>query len=119
MRLLVCGDRNWSNRQFLYDTLDDLLEESETPIVVIHGAARGADTMAGEWGMSHKLLVLEYPAQWHVYGKSAGPIRNRQMLEEGKPELVYAFHQNIAISKGTKDMVAQAQKAGIRTKVVP
>ena len=51
-------------------------------------------------------------------GGAAGAIRNGQMLTEGKPDLVVAFHGNISISKGTKNMVEQATKAGIRCIVV-
>ncbi|KKN01348.1 hypothetical protein LCGC14_1128740 [marine sediment metagenome] len=53
-----------------------------------------------------------------MYGKAAGPIRNKQMLDEGQPHLVLAFHDNIEESTGTKDMVKQAAKRGIETLVI-
>lgn len=43
------------------------------------------------------------------YGKSAGPIRNQTMLDDGKPDLVLAFPGG----RGTADMVAKAEKHGI------
>jgi len=39
------------------------------------------------------------------------------MLDEGKPTYVLAFHDNLAESKGTKDMVTRAKKAGIPVEV--
>jgi hypothetical protein len=63
------------------------------------------------------LEVRKYPAKWHTYGKAAGPIRNREMLKEN-PELVIAFHDDIKNSKGTKDMVTIAQKAGITVVII-
>lgn len=42
------------------------------------------------------------------------PIRNKQMLDEGKPDLVLAFHTDIENSKGTKNMIYQAKKRGIK-----
>ena len=35
------------------------------------------------------------------------------MLDEGKPDTVVYFHDNIERSKGTKDMVSRAKKAGL------
>ena len=57
--------------------------------------------------------VEVYPADWTRYGKPAGPIRNRQMLNEGKPDMVIAFHDDLSVSVGTKDMVDIANAAGL------
>jgi len=56
---------------------------------------------------------LEFPARWDLYGRAAGPLRNSQMLKEGKPNLVIAFHDNLDSSKGTKDMVNKSLKDNI------
>ncbi len=87
--------------------------------ILIHGCAAGADLLS-EYTFRQLLgknfTVERYPANWHLHGKRAGPIRNRQMLEQGKPELVIAF---IALgSRGTKNMVEIAKKAGIPVKQV-
>ena len=55
-----------------------------------------------------------FPADWKKYGRAAGPIRNKQMLNEGKPDLVLAFHTNIENSKGTKSMIQIAKKSEIK-----
>ena len=83
----------------------------------MHGGARGADSIAGEEAKEFGLTVLAFSADWRRYGRAAGPIRNLQMLEEGKPDLVIAFHADLDHSKGTKDMVEQARKAGIKVEV--
>lgn len=108
MRLLVCGDRNWVDDESIKEAIVRL-----NPSVVIHGNARGADSLAGEAANSLGITVEVYPAQWETYGRAAGPIRNRQMLVDGKPDKVLAFHDDIEKSKGTKNMVKQAEKAGI------
>jgi hypothetical protein len=87
-------------------------------IAIIEGNARGADTMAGVYATTWGLGLEVYPANWKKYNKAAGPIRNQQMLDEGKPDLVLAFHDNIDKSKGTKDMVARAEKAGIEVRII-
>lgn len=115
MRVLICGDRNWANRDAIWDAILKYCKPGDT---IIHGAARGADSIAGEIGnmMASKLTVLPFPADWAQYGKAAGPIRNQQMLIEGKPDEVWAFHDDLPNSKGTKDMVTRAEKAGVRVR---
>lgn len=113
MRLLVCGSRYWNHREFLYEVLDHLdLDEIEA---VIEGEAPGADTMAREWAESRGIgdRVLRFPANWDLYGRAAGPIRNKQMIVEGKPTLVVAFSENLDNSRGTKNMVQQSLKADL------
>lgn len=109
-RLLVCGDRNWSDEAMV----ERYIRQME-PKVVIHGAARGADTLAGRVAKRLGIPVLEYPAQWRKYGRAAGPIRNQHMLVAGQPTHVCAFHDDIEHSKGTRDMLHRARNAGIGT----
>ena len=59
-----------------------------------------------------------YVADWKIYGKSAGPRRNQKMLDDGKPTIVIAFHNDIDNSKGTADMIARAKKLGIPTEIL-
>ncbi len=95
--------------------------------VLIHGDAYGADKISGKIVESYppdpdtdeaEVQVLKFPANWTKLGRAAGPVRNRQMLREGKPDFVLAFHKNLNESRGTKDMVAVARKAGIPVKIV-
>jgi len=107
-RLLICGDRHWSNGDFILKELTRL--HQLTPIeVVIEGEAKGADTLARLAAESLQIPVLRFPARWSEYGRAAGPIRNRQMLEDGKPTCVVAFHNNLHLSRGTANMVRLAQ----------
>jgi len=108
MRVLVCGDRNWADQVLVDNTLDDI--HQNTPItLVIEGEARGADKAGRFWAESRNIPFAPYPANWEKYGRAAGPIRNRQQFNEGKPDLVIAFHDNLAESKGTADMVRYAE----------
>jgi len=109
MRVLICGSRNFIDEAAIADIVDKL----DPNDIVIHGCATGADVIAGDLAKAKGLTVLEFPAQWDRYGRSAGPIRNRQMLLEGKPDIVYAFYKDKKKSKGTKNMVLQSKNAGI------
>lgn len=122
MRILVCGDRNWTNQALIDQTLSKLHNHavvySGRIECVIEGEARGADRMGRIAAELLGVPVLKFPALWDVYGRAAGPIRNQQMLDEGKPTLVLAFHNNLDSSKGTKDMVRRAKQRGIPVRVI-
>jgi hypothetical protein len=109
MRVLVCGGREFSDAEFLFQQLDRI--HALTPIsVIIEGAARGADSLAREWAISREVEISEYPAKWNVHKNNAGFVRNLQMLNEGKPDVVVAFDGG----KGTAHMKRIAKTSGIK-----
>ena len=110
-RILICGDRNYQDWIKVQEYLDTI---SRTTII-IHGGARGADSLAGNLATSLKMKVIKFSADWDKYGKAAGVLRNQQMLDEGYPDLVVYFHKDIENSKGTRDMLKRATDSGIRT----
>jgi hypothetical protein len=113
MKVLCCGDRNWSNEK----VIEQALAKLSSAVTIIHGDAPGADSIAGRYAARFGYDVEAYPAAWSKFGKKAGPIRNTQMLLEGKPTVIWAFHNDLAQSKGTLNMVTQARRAGIRVKL--
>ena|SRR5687768_11150780 len=111
MRVLVCGSRHFEDKDLLNRTLKEI-----NIAELIHGCARGADSLAGEYATANDIPQHRYPALWDLHGKRAGPIRNHQMLREGKPDLVVGFlFEN---SRGTKHMLDIARKAGVPVKVI-
>ena len=122
LRILVCGDRNWDNFKMIYNTLaqfSGMSASDDESIIVIDGTCRGADALGNKAAKKLGFKTKRFAANWDKYYKAAGPIRNQQMLDEGKPNLVLAFHTNLANSKGTKDMLNRARKAGIPTCIFP
>ena len=127
-RLLVSGDRNFENAQMVEDIIRDL-----QPEVVIHGGAKGADSLAHEavkrinierrnQGLPPIKLIKE-PAEWLRYRKAygtsgvptrgtkpyllrnkAGHDRNRKMVAKYEPTHAILFHDDIAKSRGTAKM---------------
>jgi hypothetical protein len=108
LKLLICGDRWWKDKELIKKYI-----EYFKPTVLIEGEARGADTLARMVAEELGIPIEKYPADWNTHGKKAGPIRNRQMLKEGKPDMVIGFHDDLENSKGTKDMLKISTKAGI------
>jgi hypothetical protein len=125
-RVLVCGSRDWTDDNAIWCVLNGYLHD-DMPMTVIEGGARGADRIARVWTRHNKYLPsllqrvehLPFPADWAQHGKAAGPIRNQQMLDEGRPDVVWAFvTKPLEQSRGTADMVRRARTAGIPTYVV-
>lgn len=104
LKIIVCGGRNYDDKEFVYYVLDKV-----NPDIVVHGAARGADSLADEWCSDRGREVRRYPAKWNLHGRSAGPLRNREMLASELEDLdgVIAFPS----SSGTADMIHIARKA--------
>lgn len=130
-RILVCGGRDYAveekERYYLYGVLDKLCEDRGwitekdqygnwlPEVHVISGMAKGADTAAVDWAVVNWTTWSEFPADWNRYGRSAGYVRNKQMLDEGRPDLVVAFPGG----RGTANMVKIAKEAGIEVMEVP
>jgi hypothetical protein len=116
-RVLICGDRNWGNMPGQLGAMHRRIEMLPLDCVIVQGEANGADRMAKKIATDFKMPVESYPAEWDKYGKSAGPIRNRQMLNT-KPDLVIGFHSSIWTSKGTLDCLKEAARRGIKVELI-
>jgi len=122
LRVLVCGGRDYADRNTVFRTLDSLTGEitDETPLgtidlIVIHGACpTGADLWADEWAIINWSRFEEFPADWSKHGRAAGPIRNQRMIDVGRPDLVLAFPGG----RGTSDLKRRARAAGIEIREI-
>jgi hypothetical protein len=107
LRLLVTGGRNYNSP--LIPIYLDALHAVHPIALLIHGDAPGADTAASLWAKSRNVPQAPYPAQWGLFGRSAGPKRNQIMIDHGKPTAYHAFPGG----NGTADMVRRCKKASI------
>lgn len=108
MRILVCGGRNYDKVKIVNACLDTFKQKWGN-ITIIQGGARGADRLACAWAKRNNVPCEQFDAEWSKNGRAAGPIRNQQMIDEGKPDLFVAFPGGA----GTADMVARLRKANI------
>lgn len=113
IRVLVCGGRDYDDRERVFAVLDKLDKERDIS-AVIDGGATGADLFGFAWACSLDKIRHTFKADWATHGKKAGPLRNQRMLDEGKPDVVVVFPGG----KGTADMRARAEKAGVPVLVV-
>jgi len=122
MRLLISGYRKFSDYHVIETEMKKILAESkETDHVIIHGNCSGVDLTADRVAKNCGWSTLIFPAQWDYYAKkgcrnAAGPMRNQQMIAEGKPD--YALLFLAPESVGTLDMLARLDKSGIEYSVV-
>lgn len=113
-RILVCGGRDYADRERVFSVLDKCLAFYGA-VTIIHGAAPGADSLANGWAEQREVPIEPYPADWKQYGKRAGFIRNSKMLNEGHPDLVIAFPGGA----GTDMMVKLAIAGNVQTLRLP
>ena len=105
--IVVSGDRNWTDYDTIFRVLS-ALKSTNIKITILEGECKGVDKLCKKAALSLGMNVKPYPADWgEPYDPSAGPIRNRKMLDQ-KPDLILAFHPNLKASKGTKDLVIEA-----------
>lgn len=110
MRVLICGSRGFTDSAQIREEVRKLSPDS----VVVHGGARGADSFAGEAARECGLAEEVFLADWTRHGKAAGFIRNKKMVEEGKPDEVWAFYNDCNHpSPGTAHTVSLAKKIGV------
>lgn len=107
-KVLITGDRYWTAKHIIIQVLQEL-----KPILIIQGGAKGADLLAKECAKELRIKQIQYDADWTKYGRAAGPLRNRMMIDTEKPELVLAFHDSIEKSKGTRNMIMLANNRGV------
>ncbi len=110
-RVIVCGGRDFRDKELCFKTLEQVLAEYDS-VEIVSGHARGADTYGEEYAKAHDIKVSIFKPDWNLYGKGAGPVRNRQMLKYALEEqaVIVAFWDGA--SKGTKNMIEQAKEAG-------
>lgn len=115
MQIVACGSRNYTDREAVRRALLSYWPDPDCRgFEVLHGAARGADTLAAEEAGRFGARTRAFPADWRRYGRAAGPVRTRQMLDES-PDLMLAF----GTGRGTDFAVAEAERRGIPVRRIP
>ncbi len=110
MKTIIAGGRDFTDYGHMCESLGDAIGISE----VVCGKARGADSLGERWAKEHDVPVKEFPANWNLYGKSAGMRRNREMAEYA--DMLVAFWDGK--SRGTANMIQNAKALGLKVLVI-
>jgi hypothetical protein len=113
MKVIIAGGRNFNDYDKLRESCDNILINQEE-VEVVSGTASGADTLGEKYAQEKGYKIEKFPAQWDLYGKSAGYKRNQQMAEYA--DGLIAFWDGK--SKGTKHMIDIATNKGLKVRVV-
>ena len=118
MRIVIAGSREFDDYELLKGTLNHILDEQTASVELVAGHAKGADLLAEKYARENGLPIHIIKPDWKTYGRAAGPIRNRQMLDYAKEEspLVVAFWDGK--SKGTRNTIETARSLGIAVEIV-
>lgn len=109
-RVLITGSRDWTDASAVWNALRALKEYLDEPITVVHGGAKGADTIADTMAKRLGMTVEVHRPDWDTHGKKAGFLRNSEMVESGA-DFCLAFIKNN--SKGATMCARLAEKANI------
>jgi hypothetical protein len=111
-RILVTGSRDWTDEDAISRAVIGWLTEHGWPFpVIVHGGARGADTLAHRFAARWGFVSERHPAGWEQYGRSAGHRRNAEMVALGA-DVCLAFP--LGVSPGTRGCMRLAEAAGIQ-----
>jgi hypothetical protein len=111
MKIIVTGGRGYADKEFLFTVLDRLHNDLDFTFV-IHGAAAGADSLAGQWARERGVQEVVCPANWHKHSRRAGYLRNTAMADLVKgDEDVALVHFPGGV--GTNMMVEIAEERGM------
>lgn len=103
MRVAIIGSRDFVD----YDRFLEGIGLMESVITeVISGEARGADTLAKKYAAEKDIPFHGYPADWEKHGRSAGYIRNVDIVSNS--DAVIAFWDGV--SKGTRHSLNLAKQ---------
>ena len=107
-RVVVCGSRDFNDYEIAKEFIKECLEKEKTvnEIIILSGGARGADAIGERYAIENGLEIERYPAEWKIYGRGAGPIRNKKMAEACDVAICFWDGQ----SRGTKSMISCAEK---------
>lgn len=110
MKVGIVGSRNFNDYKLLVETLREVPKID----MIISGGAVGADTLGEMYAKHNDIPTLIFRPEWDKYGKSAGFIRNHDIVKNS--DIVFAFWDGK--SKGTQSSIDICEKQGKNYKII-
>ena len=105
----VVGYREFKDREAFDQALVGVAKIHGLPSRVVSGGASGADTMAREWAAERGIPFVEHLPE--RYTPAALLARNTLIVQDSTMVIAFLSPK----SKGTRDTIAKARKAGVFT----
>ncbi len=113
--IIIAGCRNYSNykeaKEFILSCISEYKKTDR--LTILSGGCKGADLLGEHFAKEKGFSIKYYPADWKKFGKAAGPIRNKKMVEDCHGVICFWDGK----SKGTASLLQFAQKAGKPIKI--
>ena len=117
IRIIIAGGRKFNDYEMLKRTMLKFIRKLHdhidfNKIEIISGNANGTDKLGEKFAREYNYNLSVMPAQWDLHGRSAGYIRNKEMLVYAKEvdhSVLIAFWDGR--SKGTKNMIDISRKS--------
>lgn len=115
-KYMVCGSRTITDRNFIFTEIEKCWNENlgAEPVILVEGEAKGVDSISKEWAISKGFALDPHKPDWKKFGRGAGIIRNKEMVECSDFVLILWD----GTSKGTKSDIDFCQKLGKGNKIV-
>jgi hypothetical protein len=109
MKLIIAGSRSITDYNVTLEAFNKLIRDNPTLSIdeIVSGTANGPDSHAIRIAKERNIRVAKFPADWNMYGKRAGYVRNSEMARYADG-LLAVYDGN---SRGTKMMIELMQKA--------
>lgn len=108
-KVIIAGSRTIKD----YLLVKSIILESKFKIdEVVCGEANGVDSLGKRWAQENNIPIQSFPADWKIYGRAAGYIRNGQMANYGN-HLILIWTGDIKSSPGSRNMLKLAQEKGL------
>lgn len=106
-KLAIVGSRTFTDYEALRAAVLEHVELGSLETIV-SGGATGADSLGERFAEEFHLEKEIYPANWKMYGRGAGHIRNRKIAAACDACIAFPVGE----SRGTKDTIGRCQKLG-------
>ena len=105
MRLGIVGCRDFIDYNRLEKEVS-VIRANYKISTIVSGGASGADALAKRYAKVHNLSYKEFKPDWNKYGRSAGPKRNKLIVQAS--DMIVAFWDYN--SKGTASTIRIAKE---------
>lgn len=108
--VVVAGSRDYNNYYEAKEYIDCCISRisKNYKLIFASGGCRGADLIGERYAVENGFQIKRYMPDWQKYGKRAGPLRNKQMADDGDYFICFWDGQ----SRGTKSMIDFVIKSG-------
>lgn len=113
MKIIVAGSRGITDKEIVYKRLRGMLK-AYPDMEIVSGCAKGPDSIAIEFANEFNIVCHKFPANWDLYGKRAGYLRNEEMAKFSEGLIVFWDE----VSRGTRHMIELGVKHKLKIKVI-